>query len=75
MSETSDQVSSLPPLCNLDMGVVECLPPEVLAELDETYGGKLVGFIAENKDFCKHMANPLHRLPHKRTEGEIILQG
>ncbi|GAY48639.1 hypothetical protein CUMW_113230 [Citrus unshiu] len=42
---SSCQASSnqtLPPLCHLDMGVVENLPPELFSELNETYGGKLV---------------------------------
>ncbi|ESR36146.1 hypothetical protein CICLE_v10027730mg [Citrus x clementina] len=49
---SSCQASSnqtLPPLCHLDMGVVENLPPELFSELNETYGGKLVDFIAKNK--------------------------
>lgn len=45
----SNQISGLPPVCNLDIGVIESLPPEVLSELNEIYGGKLVDLIARGK--------------------------
>lgn len=45
----SNQISGLPPICNLDIGVIESLPPEVLSELNESYGGKLLDLIARGK--------------------------
>ncbi|KAL6514609.1 hypothetical protein OROGR_020188 [Orobanche gracilis] len=39
--------TSLPPLQDLDMSVLESLPPQVISEIDEMYGGKLSGFIFE----------------------------
>ncbi|XVE49265.1 hypothetical protein DITRI_Ditri01bG0069000 [Diplodiscus trichospermus] len=45
----SNQISNAPPLCHLDMGVVESLPSELLSELNEIYGGKLVDLIAKSK--------------------------
>ncbi|GLT76694.1 hypothetical protein SLA2020_483390 [Shorea laevis] len=45
----SNQMSGLPPLCNLDIGVIESLPPELLSELNEIYCGKLVDLIAGGK--------------------------
>ncbi|XP_040940549.1 DNA repair protein REV1 isoform X7 [Gossypium hirsutum] len=45
----SNQSSSVPPLCHLDMGVVENLPSELLSELNEIYDGKLVGLITKRK--------------------------
>ncbi|XP_062022940.1 DNA repair protein REV1 isoform X2 [Rosa rugosa] len=48
--ETSaNQVSAPPPLCHLDLGVIESLPPELFTELNGIYGGKLVDFVAKNK--------------------------
>ena len=46
---SSNQISTVPPLCHLDMGVVESLPSEVVSELNEIYGGKLVDLIAKRK--------------------------
>ncbi|XP_021285553.1 DNA repair protein REV1 isoform X2 [Herrania umbratica] len=45
----SNQGLSIPLLCDLDMGVVESLPSELLSELNEMYGGKLVDLIAKSK--------------------------
>ncbi|OMO63318.1 DNA-repair protein, UmuC-like protein [Corchorus olitorius] len=45
----SNQISTVPPLCHLDMGVVESLPSDLLSELNEIYGGKLVDLIAKSK--------------------------
>ncbi|KAK8568205.1 hypothetical protein V6N13_106139 [Hibiscus sabdariffa] len=45
----SKQNSSIPPLGHLDMGVVESLPLELLSELNEIYGGKLVEMITKRK--------------------------
>ncbi|XWS62960.1 hypothetical protein CRYUN_Cryun06bG0055600 [Craigia yunnanensis] len=45
----SNQISNVPSLCHLDMGVVESLPSELLSELNEIYGGKLVDLIAKSK--------------------------
>lgn len=50
--ESSDQVSAPPPLCHLDLGVVESLPPELFSELNEVYSGKLTDFIAKRKGKC-----------------------
>ncbi|KAK1402489.1 DNA repair protein REV1 [Heracleum sosnowskyi] len=39
----------LPPLCDLDMGVVENLPSDLFSELNNRYGGKLITFISKRK--------------------------
>ncbi|KAL3651698.1 hypothetical protein CASFOL_004700 [Castilleja foliolosa] len=44
------QSASLPPLQDLDMVVLESLPPEVVSEVNDMYGGKLLGFISKNKN-------------------------
>ncbi|CAK9187090.1 unnamed protein product [Ilex paraguariensis] len=41
--------STLPPLCDLDMGVIENLPLELFSEINDMYGGKLFSFISKNK--------------------------
>lgn len=74
---SSCQASSnqtLPPLCHLDMGVVENLPPELFSELNETYGGKLVDFIAKNKCRSENTSSSLCNSPYK-TEGDLFLSG
>ncbi|KAI3448143.1 hypothetical protein Pfo_004808 [Paulownia fortunei] len=43
------QTASLPPLQDLDMAVLESLPPEVVSEINDMYGGKLLGFISKNE--------------------------
>lgn len=44
-----NQDSVLPPLCDLDMGVIENLPPDLFSELNNRYGGKLITFISKHK--------------------------
>ncbi|KAL5561320.1 hypothetical protein UlMin_031067 [Ulmus minor] len=41
--------SGPPPLCHLDSGVIESLPPEIFSELNEIYGGNLAEFLAKRK--------------------------
>ncbi|PIN17326.1 Translesion DNA polymerase - REV1 deoxycytidyl transferase [Handroanthus impetiginosus] len=43
------QSANLPPLQDLDVTVIESLPPEVFSEINDMYGGKLLGFISEHK--------------------------
>lgn len=45
----SNQDSTLPPLCDLDMGVIASLPPELFSEINDIYGGKLASLISKNK--------------------------
>lgn len=69
---SSNQI--LPPLCHLDMGVVENLPPELFSELNEKYGGKLVDFIAKNKGKSENTSSSLCNSPYK-PEGDLFLPG
>lgn len=41
--------SVLPPLCDLDMGVIENLPPDVFSELNNRYGGKLISLMSKRR--------------------------
>ncbi|CAH9091138.1 unnamed protein product [Cuscuta epithymum] len=53
-SSTSDvgnrQDSELPPMHDLDVGVIESLPPELLSELNDMYSGELLRFISKKKN-------------------------
>ncbi|KAJ4716214.1 DNA repair protein REV1 [Melia azedarach] len=72
-NQSSCQTSSnqaLPPLCHLDIGVVENLPPELFSELNETYGGKLVDFIAKNKGKSENIGSALCNSCHE-PEGAV----
>ncbi|KAK9163787.1 hypothetical protein Syun_004689 [Stephania yunnanensis] len=44
----SSRVSTLPAICDLDIGVLESLPPEIFSEVNEMYSGKLNDII-DNK--------------------------
>ncbi|XP_041994082.1 DNA repair protein REV1-like isoform X2 [Salvia splendens] len=50
-SETGIHNSTgIPPLQDLDVAVIESLPPDVVSEINEMYGGKLLGFISASKN-------------------------
>lgn len=58
--QSGDTNSSLPPMCHLDMEVLENLPPELLSELDGTYGGKLFELIDKKRGKRKINSNSPH---------------
>lgn len=41
--------STLPPLCDLDMGVIESLPRDLLSEINDLYGGMLISLMSKHK--------------------------
>ncbi|XP_055815918.1 DNA repair protein REV1-like isoform X3 [Solanum dulcamara] len=43
------QRGTLPPMNELDIGVIESLPPEVFSEINDMYDGKLAHFITEKR--------------------------
>ncbi|XP_024966568.1 DNA repair protein REV1 isoform X4 [Cynara cardunculus var. scolymus] len=45
----ANRSSDVPPLSELDLEVLESLPPEILSEMNDLYGGKLKGFILKRK--------------------------
>ncbi|XP_075094277.1 DNA repair protein REV1 isoform X3 [Nicotiana tabacum] len=45
----SGQRGTLPPMNELDIGVIESLPPEVFSEINDMYDGKLAHFITEKR--------------------------
>ena len=62
-----NEVSVLPPLCHLDMGVLKSLPPELFSELNEIYGGKLVDLIAKNKGKTENINHTLSAYSHEKN--------
>ncbi|KAH6813421.1 DNA-directed DNA polymerase [Perilla frutescens var. frutescens] len=46
---STDNLTRLPPLQDIDVAVIESLPPEVVSEINDMYGGKLLCFISESK--------------------------
>ncbi|XP_057502579.1 DNA repair protein REV1 isoform X2 [Actinidia eriantha] len=44
-----DQHSALPPIGDLDLGVVQSLPPDLFSEINDMYGGKLIYLISKKK--------------------------
>ncbi|XP_020536171.2 DNA repair protein REV1 isoform X2 [Jatropha curcas] len=58
-----------PPLYDLDMGVIEGLPPELFSELNEFYGGKLVDFIAQSKGKSENSSGSSCIPSHERGKG------
>ncbi|KAK9165851.1 hypothetical protein Scep_001042 [Stephania cephalantha] len=49
----SSRVSTLPAICDLDIGVLESLPPEIFSEVNEMYSGKLNDIIDSKQQFCE----------------------
>lgn len=69
--ETSSiHVSVPPPLYDLDMEVIECLPPELFSELNQIYGGKLVEFIAQSKGKSEKSRNS-PCIPYHEVKGNF----
>lgn len=67
-----NKVSAIPPLCHLDFGVIENLPPELFSELNEIYSGKLVDFVARSKGNSESTSTDLSR---EELEGYLSLPG
>ncbi|XP_048231552.1 DNA repair protein REV1 isoform X2 [Ricinus communis] len=69
-SDPGLQSTSAPPrLFDLDMGVIESLPPELVSELNDIYGGKLVDFIAQNKGKSENGRGSSSIPSHGQEEG------
>lgn len=68
-----NQVSGLPAVCDLDMGVLESLPPELLSEINAIYGGKLSDFIRKRKGKNGNVSGSMCTTSYESCEGCIIL--
>ncbi|CAN1289239.1 DNA repair protein REV1 [Linum perenne] len=65
-------VSAPPPLCHLDIGVLENLPSELFSELNNIYGGKLVALIDKSKEEKQISSNPSRtRAPDNVAGAEV----
>ena len=70
-SEALNPVSP-PPLCNLDIGVIRSLPPELFSELNEIYGGKLIDLLSKSRDKNEVFSSSI-RVPSQGSGGKIYL--
>ncbi|XP_019055686.1 PREDICTED: DNA repair protein REV1 isoform X3 [Nelumbo nucifera] len=64
-----NQVSSLPPLSHLDMGVIESLPSEIISEVNEMYGGKLIYLIEKGKGKVDRVSSSICSTSRVKVEG------
>ncbi|XP_031744472.1 DNA repair protein REV1 isoform X3 [Cucumis sativus] len=67
-SEALNPVSP-PPLCNLDIGVIRSLPPELFSELNEIYGGKLIDLLSKSRDKNEVFSSSI-RVPSQGSGGD-----
>ncbi|GAB4852853.1 hypothetical protein Ancab_017050 [Ancistrocladus abbreviatus] len=63
--------SALPLLHDLDISVIEDLPPELFSEINEMYDGKLIHFVSERKGRTNNTSGSLHCTLCEGGEGEI----
>lgn len=71
-SETGIHNSTgIPPLQDLDVAVIESLPPEVVSEINDMYGGKLLGFISASKN--KTINKNIHDASTKCYKGNMMV--
>lgn len=66
-----NQVSELPALCDLDMGVLESLPPELLSEINDMYAGKLSDIIRKRKGKNENVSGTMCTTSYEIYEGAI----
>lgn len=64
------QTASLPPLEDLDVAVLESLPPEVVSEINDMYGGKLLGYISKIKS--KIVNRKVNAASSRSGEGKLF---
>ena len=67
-----NQLSELPALCDLDMGVLESLPPELLSEINAMYAGKLSDFIKKVKGKDGNVGGSICTTSYESCEGNVI---
>ncbi|XP_021750780.1 DNA repair protein REV1-like [Chenopodium quinoa] len=65
----SNPVAVLPSLGDLDLGVIESLPPELFKEFNDMYGGRLTDLISKIKD--KDLYKSVSAMSVKKVEGEL----
>ncbi|KAK7308091.1 hypothetical protein VNO77_41686 [Canavalia gladiata] len=69
---STDPISTPPPLCNLDVEVIQNLPPEVFSELNAIYGGKLIDYIANGKGTSEGSRTPGNSFLEQDKEEELL---
>lgn len=68
-----NHVSEFPALCDLDMGVLESLPLELLSEINDIYAGKLTDFIKKRKGKNENISSSMCSSSYKSSEGNVVL--
>ncbi|KAF9621992.1 hypothetical protein IFM89_029212 [Coptis chinensis] len=64
------RTSTLPHICDLDMGVIKTLPPEIFLEVNEMYGGKLSDLLEKNEDKDNKISDSVCNLFRRDLEGD-----
>ena len=67
----SDTSAVLPSLNDLDMGVIESLPPELFSEYNNSYGGRLFDLISKSKG--KASLHSISAMLGKEVEGKKFI--
>lgn len=73
-----NQFSFLPPISHLDINVIKSLPPEIIAEMNEIYHGRLSEFIKKHEHIIDQGSDDFSVMPDlekKRTPLLGIFRG
>ncbi|XP_077211592.1 DNA-directed DNA polymerase isoform X2 [Tasmannia lanceolata] len=63
------KASTLPPICHLDMVVLENLPPEIISEINEMYSGRLIEFMEKSKGKDGRLSTSVCAISLQEIEG------
>ncbi|CAL5358073.1 unnamed protein product [Camellia sinensis] len=66
-----NQDLALPPLGDLDLGVIEGLPPDLFSEINDMYDGKLINLISKKKGKNVDASNSLCTMHQERVQVAI----
>ncbi|XP_028095959.1 DNA repair protein REV1 isoform X2 [Camellia sinensis] len=66
-----NQDLALPPLDDLDLGVIEGLPPDLFSEINDMYDGKLINLISKKKGKNVDASNSLCTMHQERVQVAI----
>lgn len=67
---SSNPVATMPSLDDLDMGVIESLPPELFAEINDVYGGKLIDLISKKNGKVSDKSSSA--ISAEKVEGKML---
>ncbi|KAL8159269.1 hypothetical protein V2J09_000806 [Rumex salicifolius] len=58
--EARNQVAALPSMNDLDFNVIQSLPPDIISEINDMYGGILINLINKKKEKTEDCSSSLH---------------